>query len=216
MKPLGMILMKAPQFRELKVADLKTAHYNPKTRIKPDRIRVLVNSIGKIGLLYPILVTPDNVVIDGHRRLAAYIELGYETIPAIVGIGDPNELYSSVNDCSRRMGGNEALQVWLAEPKAVKPILQSRFELLVEVLGMARVKRLAKEGMSIKVYTRAKQLCTYCDQDGSTVPEFFDWIMNTQSIGGALEAIRSEVPATTIVRAMKSDKPLRMKAVVGD
>jgi ParB family transcriptional regulator, chromosome partitioning protein len=44
-------------------------------------IRDLVNSIRKIGLLHPVLVDADNVLIAGGRRLAACREAGLGSIP---------------------------------------------------------------------------------------------------------------------------------------
>ena len=37
----------------------------------------LVNSIGEVGLLQPIVVTPDNTIISGHRRYKAMQSLGW-------------------------------------------------------------------------------------------------------------------------------------------
>lgn len=41
----------------------------------------LCESIEKIGLLHPIVVTPDNQLIAGLRRVAAFRKLGKESIP---------------------------------------------------------------------------------------------------------------------------------------
>ena len=40
----------------------------------------LVNSIGDIGLLQPIVVTPDNTIISGHRRFNAIQSLGWTEV----------------------------------------------------------------------------------------------------------------------------------------
>ena len=37
----------------------------------------LVNSIGEVGLLQPIVVTPENIIISGHRRFKAIQSLGW-------------------------------------------------------------------------------------------------------------------------------------------
>lgn len=45
-------------------------------------VQGLADSIREIGLLHPIVVTRDGMIVVGERRLAAYRLLGYELIPA--------------------------------------------------------------------------------------------------------------------------------------
>ena len=40
----------------------------------------LVNSIGEVGLLQPIVVTPDNTIISGHRRFKSIKSLGWTEV----------------------------------------------------------------------------------------------------------------------------------------
>ena len=40
----------------------------------------LVNSIGEVGLLQPIVVTPENTIISGHRRFKAIQSLGWTEV----------------------------------------------------------------------------------------------------------------------------------------
>ena len=40
----------------------------------------LVNSIGDVGLLQPIVVTPDNTIISGHRRFKSIQSLGWTEV----------------------------------------------------------------------------------------------------------------------------------------
>jgi hypothetical protein len=50
----------------------------------PTDVDDMMDSIRKDGVRVPILVTPQHVVIDGNRRLAAARKLGYTHIPCIV------------------------------------------------------------------------------------------------------------------------------------
>ena len=40
----------------------------------------LMNSIQEVGLLQPIVVTPDNIIISGHRRFKAIQSLGWTVV----------------------------------------------------------------------------------------------------------------------------------------
>jgi hypothetical protein len=204
------------QFREFRIADLKAAHYNPPSRTKDEAISGLVRSIGDIGLLYPILVTNDGTIIDGHRRVAAHKELSMETIPAIIGVGDPNKLYASVNVTSRKMGGNEALQVFLKEPEAITSLLRARFNKMIEVLGEPRVRKMARQGYSIRIYNRARQVAIYCDQDEVMIPTIFDWLITTQTHTALSAALVNDVSPGTIMKAVRSNRKLKLTSVVSD
>ena len=52
--------------------------------INPDKVNGLVESIQNIGLINPISVTPDNVLIAGAHRLEAFKLLGIDEIPAVI------------------------------------------------------------------------------------------------------------------------------------
>ena len=40
----------------------------------------LVNSIGEVGLLQPIVMTSDNTIVSGHRRFKAIQSLGWTEV----------------------------------------------------------------------------------------------------------------------------------------
>lgn len=61
-------------------------------RSDPERdLAPLMRSIDRLGLLQPITITPDGVLVCGHRRLKAVKELGWPTLRVWVrtGISDP-------------------------------------------------------------------------------------------------------------------------------
>jgi ParB/RepB/Spo0J family partition protein len=45
-----------------------------------NEIEDLVESMGKNGLLEPLIITPDKIIISGHRRYLAAKSLGWEEI----------------------------------------------------------------------------------------------------------------------------------------
>lgn len=61
-------------------------------RTDPERdLAPLMRSIDRLGLLQPVTITPDGVLVCGHRRLKAVKELGWPTLRVWVrtGISDP-------------------------------------------------------------------------------------------------------------------------------
>lgn len=63
---------------------LRPHHRNPRGPIDPSSVLELAESMEGLGLLQPIVITPDGRVVAGHRRLAAAKLLGWETIAVTV------------------------------------------------------------------------------------------------------------------------------------
>ena len=64
------------------VSDLKPYENNP--RYNEDAVKYVANSIKEFGFKVPIVVDKDNVIIAGHTRLLAAIDLGLEEVPTVV------------------------------------------------------------------------------------------------------------------------------------
>lgn len=77
--------------QEVPVKDLKRNPYQH--RLKED-ISDLVPSIAQHGLLQPITINQDGVVVFGHRRWYSHVELELDTIKAIQIEADDKQLYT--------------------------------------------------------------------------------------------------------------------------
>ena len=64
---------------KIPINQLKTCPINSEIYRDSD-VGDLVNSIGEVGLLQPIVVTPDNTIISGHRRFKAIQSLGWTEV----------------------------------------------------------------------------------------------------------------------------------------
>lgn len=67
---------------EAVIADLKPYPNNP--RNNDEAVPIIVESIKEFGFIGAIVINRENVIINGHTRVKAMIELGKKTIPAIV------------------------------------------------------------------------------------------------------------------------------------
>lgn len=65
-----------------KIDDLKPYENNP--RFNDDAVQYVANSIKKFGFKNPMLIDKDNVIVAGHTRYKAAIELGLEKVPCII------------------------------------------------------------------------------------------------------------------------------------
>jgi ParB family chromosome partitioning protein len=95
------------------VAALTPNPLNPRGPVAPEDVEDLAASIRAQGILQPLLVTPDGVVVAGHRRLAAARLAGLDAVPAI----------------ARPVGEREQLELMLVENlqrRALSPLQEAR------------------------------------------------------------------------------------------
>ena len=90
-------------------------------------IRSLADSIDSIGLIHPPVVTPDNRLVAGERRLAAVRSLGWETVPVTVvhtlnGLPDLLQAECDENTCRKDFAPTEAASIRRAVAEALAPI----------------------------------------------------------------------------------------------
>ena len=64
---------------KIPINQLKTCPINSEIYRDSD-VGDLVNSIGEVGLLQPIIVTPNNLIISGHRRFKSIQTLGWNEV----------------------------------------------------------------------------------------------------------------------------------------
>lgn len=57
--------------------------YENNPRINDEALRFVKNSIDKFGFRVPIVVDKNNVVVAGHTRLLACVELGIQEVPTV-------------------------------------------------------------------------------------------------------------------------------------
>lgn len=66
----------------MKIGDLNPYENNP--RNNEGAVQYVANSIKQFGFKVPIVVDKDNVIVSGHTRYLAAIELGMKEVPVIV------------------------------------------------------------------------------------------------------------------------------------
>ena len=72
------------QLVTMKVKDVKANDDNPPERTdRNNKFKNLMKSVSKVGLMSPIVISSDNRLINGTRRLAVHKDLGKKTIKAI-------------------------------------------------------------------------------------------------------------------------------------
>ena len=68
--------------KNMKIETLKPYENNP--RNNDGAVEYVANSIKKFGFKVPIVVDKDNVIVSGHTRYRASLELGLKEVPVVV------------------------------------------------------------------------------------------------------------------------------------
>lgn len=165
----------------------------------------LCESIKSIGLLHPIVVTPDGHLVSGVRRLEAFKQLGKTTIPhrIVKNLDDAIQLLKAERDentCRLDFAPTEAVAMGeklskfeardakarqaQAGPSKGKGKKQTGSGKLPEpVKGDTRDKVAAALGMSGRTYEKAKQVVTMAAEEPSLfgdLPQMMDEKRNVE------------------------------------
>lgn len=94
-------------------------------------ITELADSIDRLGLLHPIVVTPELRLVAGERRLAACRELGWDEVPVTVAdnLADAVDLLQAERDentCRKAFTPSEAARIAMTIEDALRPVARER------------------------------------------------------------------------------------------
>lgn len=201
------------EIKKVKIERIKRRDYNPKSRLRDNLSKPLENSIARIGLMYPVLVSKNMELIDGHRRLQAAVNLGWDEIPVIIGSHDEpiDTIYGEINATSAKLTGNQNLQVWLKNPEAVTRRARRQYDLAEEVFGKVILNQLATTGLSIRILRVSKAVAEYVDQDENNafLRTVAKWLIRWRNSSVVRAYILMQQPTRPLLNAIKANKPLR-------
>jgi ParB-like chromosome segregation protein Spo0J len=113
--------------RRMKVGDIKV-----RGRVRNDLgdLTDLCRSIEEVGLLHPVVVTADDRLVSGERRIAAFKQLGRDDIPAVVAenLDDALLLLKAERDenvCRKGFTPGEAVALGERMEKQLKPAAET-------------------------------------------------------------------------------------------
>lgn len=148
--------VKAIGVKSLHADKLKANPHNPRKLFDRDDMKVLRESIGRVGILVPLTVykeksTGDYVILDGQRRWMCAQDVGLKTIP-VNEVDEPTLVQNIVT----MFQIHKLRKDWELMPTALK------LELLMRELKETKEKRLAElTGLDEAVVVRCKKLLSY-------------------------------------------------------
>jgi hypothetical protein len=205
--------------KRVELKKLRPAPYNPPGRTEEAGLGDLMESLRLHGQLNDIIVRSDNTIVMGHRRWAAATLLGWRTLWATVRDDlDMDVMYAEDFATAKRMSSNDALGVWLKNPRAVPARIGQWFESMTRSLGRPLVQRMHRAGYGIVAYRRAKQVATYIERgdDPAWLTKIIQWIMEYEMSAMVQQVMARGGTPSTIRRAIEQGCKLKMEASLAD
>ena len=161
-------------------------------------VHALADSIATVGLLHPIVVTPDGELIAGARRLEAAKLLGWEDIPAtVIDLDDLIRAEHDENSVRKDFTPSEAVAIGRAleplEREAAKERSGTRTDLEPpeNFTGGNALDRVASTvGMSRPTYSKAKAIVEAAEAEPETFGDLAERMDATGSVHGAYKELK--------------------------
>ena len=134
-------------FERLKPCDLKPYVNNARVHSR-HQIRRLIKLIRKYGFTNPALIDENNVIIGGHARLMAALEIGLETITAIriVGLSEIEKKALRLADNAIALDASWDIELVKIELQAIS--LDTEFDIELTGFTLQRTDVILAEGAS--------------------------------------------------------------------
>lgn len=198
------------------ISDLKRHRMNPPSRTEPKNLTALAASIAAVGVLQPLLIAADNVILDGHRRYEAAKMAGLKQVPYNrIGLPsthpDADALYVHLNANVRRPSSREWLQRYVMGG-SVSGALKTKIRRIEAIGGSELVREIADANLSPGILDVAQTVRNHCLGEGAKNDEFLAmvvrWLVSGRRQYQARRAIRSGVPPQTVAQAVEKNRDI--------
>lgn len=192
---------------------LKFAPFNPPVRTTTRSIQKLKKEIEKAGkIISPIIITQDNYIADGNRRVTIAKELGYPLVPAIREEQNLADLWSILN------GGNMPInrKNWMQavrggmEMDCVPDSDRKVLEDLIRVMGKKKFEEIVDAGRGPTIIVVAQYVANYCgDSSDKFVRKVVNWFIECNTLRDAKFFVSNKVPADILTTAIETNRPIK-------
>jgi hypothetical protein len=195
--------------------NLKKLDINPNDRVSKNALSELLASMKSEGFWYyrPVIITKDNVICDGHRRVACAIELGIKEIPAYIIKGDPHKIWADVNSGVRVIGSRALYQAAAAGLRHI-PKTQSGSSLknIIAKYGIDVVRYLAENGVSKSAIMYAERLSIYVGKENDTecVIKCLTWLVDHKYVNKVRIFIELKLGQDVIKKCIEENTELSL------
>jgi hypothetical protein len=149
----------------MEIAKLKSMVWNPPTRTaKGAALNKLTSDITQYNLMGLPVVTPDGLIVDGHRRIESLKAMGYTHVECIIYDGLlAVELFTNLNEDCKKMAGEDWTFMRINDgERAIPARLNRKLSQIFEYSGKPDIfEIMLKNHLGPRVYDTARQVMRY-------------------------------------------------------
>ena len=214
-KDLTTLKEKVMVFKTVLISSLKFNPLNPVIRTDETHgsFKALLNNIRKNGLLVPIIVATDNMIVDGNRRIRALTILGAKKVPVVMHNSSSHvifdDLFVACNEDTMRINACQELERYLNGAK-VKATTYHAIKKVEDVGGRKVLRQIVNVNKSPVTFCIAiGQLRSYTGTNNRTfLRKALKWMLTVGSAYRLKSSINELIPVARLVKAIETGTPL--------
>ena len=203
------------KYMEVSIVKIKESKYNPSIRTKRENVKYkkLRSNIERNGLIVPIVIGSGMKLIEGHRRVNCFKDLGYETIPAIINSNitakNYDKMFLAANEDSMNINTAQECERYLMGA-LISSSTHRMIKELEEIAGRNFIKRIVADGNSPITYKRAiTQFQTYTGiKTKKMAKKVVYWMLNVGSAYKLKSAMGFFIPANILIGAIEERRDI--------
>lgn len=190
------------------VADIVPAPFNPASRTSPRNLKRLLTLIREKGFRFPVYLSRDGVLGDGHRRVACAKIIGLPDVPAMRFDLSADELFE-MNDGMKTITDAQLLDAYRRGFRRIRSSKLGRIQTLRDLIGEDGINRLADQGVSIHILSMARMVANYCDiDDNQFLSKCIWWLVDCNQQFAARSAMREGIDPDVLEVAVETGRKL--------
>ena len=207
------------KLKEIKVSSINPSIYNPPSRTVANRsIDGLREDIKERGLIEPLTIDKNNVIINGHRRFRCILELNWKKVNVIqhqIEQKTTDSFFLATNEHTLRMNGAQYL--WRYMNKASIP--EKYLNLYIKPLETWFGKKAAwglfrllieRNTSPASIHTVMKMYRDYTGQSTQVqMKKFAYYMLNVESIMKTKHAMYNFIPKRQLIGCIEKRKKLK-------
>ena len=203
----------------MNVSTIKPSIYNPPSRtVGNSSIDGLREDIKQRGLIEPLTVDKNNVLINGHRRFRCIVELNWKTVSVIqhdIEQKVTDEYFLATNEHTLRMNGAQYLWRYMNNSVIPDRYLNNYIKPLENWMGkkaawgMFRVL-IKRNSSPASIHTVMNLYRLYTGQNTQVqMKKFAHYMLNVESIMKTKHAMYNFIPKKQLIKCVENRKKLQ-------
>lgn len=202
---------------------IKPAPWNPARRTTPKALQPIIISMREHGF-WPyqhLILGRDDVLADGHRRLAAAKAVGLPRVPVMRVDKAADVIWAEINGKRQEITASQSLEAIAHGLSVIPDRHKSEVEKFIQVMGRGPdgINAPLMAGVAPSIMDWARKTARYIgidpDREPSQVKRIIFWLRRHQMQKRVRAAMEDEIDPQTVIEFINADLPLPKGQYIG-